>query len=434
MAEPEGTKEVVIPVDTPVTLDVLKSVLASEREENQAAFVKVATAEIEKLRQPDRSVLDGVGGTTEHPEGERSDIRIARNQPTDPLYRRLHAGNPVLREYRNADLDHWMAYWVRGLTQKNREALRIADDKLAALSGRNQRATTLEGVLDVSDPTAILDGTGGHLLPQEMANIVMIARDEAAVLPGLVQPFQMTGPTLRIPTAAAVTSAMTAEGSTAAQGEPTFVTELLKAQKLQAFMKASVEMLADSPFNLVNVYTVRAGASIGAVEDVQICTSNGTAPNISEAIAGGNVAEATTTVLIYEDLVTLYFALGKAYRRNAVWLGNSVTLTLVSQLVDSQSRPVLSFPGSANVSTDVPGAIGTIFNKNVFEVPLADGTLLFGDVTGYAMGRRSNIEAAVSDQVDFASDLVNFKFTERFDGRITDDVAMKQMADLATVA
>ena len=87
------------------------------------------------------------------------------------------------------------------------------------------------------------------------------------------------------------------------------------------------------------------------------------------------------------------------------------------------------------VGDSAPSIVGTVFGRPVYEVPLANGTLLFGDVRqGYAFGRRSGIEASVSEHVSFASDLVDFKFTQRVDGRIVDDVAMKQMAGLATVA
>ena len=429
MTDSEGTTQAEEQEQT-LTLEGLQSVLASEREAQSAEFAKVVDSKIEALRSPDRSVVTELGIGNSDPGEQSSEVRVSRNQPTDPLYRNLYNEKPAVREFRNADRDHWIAYWIRGLTQKNREAMAIAGDRLAELSGRNARAETLEG--DVSG-TALLDGSGGHLLPQEMASVVSIARDNAAVLPGVVQNFQMTSATLRIPTAGAASVAMIAEGSAASADEPTFATDLLKAQKCQVRMRASIEMLADSPFNLVNIYTERAGTAIGAEEDTQICTSDGAAPNISEAISGGNVAETTGEQLAYADVPKLYFSVGKAYRPNAVWLGGAVVLELLSGLKSDSGQPTLSFPGAANVVGDVPGATGTIFGRPVYEVPLASGRLIFGDPASYAFGRRDGIVATVSDQADFASDLVSFKFTERFDGRILDTVGLKQFSGLATL-
>ncbi|GAG38709.1 unnamed protein product, partial [marine sediment metagenome] len=85
--------------------------------------------------------------------------------------------------------------------------------------------------------------------------------------------------------------------------------------------------------------------------------------------------------------------------------------------------------------TDVasPNAIGTVLGRPIYHVPLTAGTLLLGDLRGYGFVRKGGIEAKISTEVGFATDTVQFKFTERADGRIIDDVAMKQAADLATL-
>lgn len=426
----------VLPDPTPPNTggDGLEEMFLAAIAKRDAKRIESWKAELAKLAEPDRTTVTAITETERATPATREHPPIvSRWQPTDRIYERIYRDTPAVRKFRTADLDHWYQHWFRGAVNRDRVAVLVAQNKIEQILGR---ATTLEGALDASDPTAILSGTGGHLLPQGLSDVVQIARDLEAVLPSLVAIKEMTGPTLRIPTQGAVTAAMAAEGATASQGESTYATELLKAQKMSATMKVSVEMLADSPSNFVSDVAQRAGAAMGALEDVQICTTNGTAPNISEAIAGGNVNEATSTVLIYEDLVTLIFALTKPYRRNAVFLGGTVVCTLLSKLMDGNDRPILSFPTQQpNVITDTPGAIGSIFGKPVFEVPLAAGTLIFGDVRqGYAMGRRSGITMATSEHFEFTSDLINIKFTQRFDGRIVDDVAMKQMAGLATVA
>lgn len=434
MTEPTTVEE------TPLTMEGLKDLLASERQASIDATTALVESRLDELSTPDRSTVESLGiGNTPHPMDDTSTTIVSRNQPNDSLYARIIKRTPELADWRSPDQDYWGREWLLGMAQNDSHKRVEAEDKLVKINARV--GTNLIGDLDVSDPTAVLGGNAGHLLPQNVAALVNIAKDAVSVLPGLVMPLQLTSGTLRVPTAGAATAAMVAEGSTTSNLTPPFASEMLTPHKAQAFMKASVELIADSAFNVMSIYAQRAGTSIGALEDVQIATSNGTAPNITEALSGGNINEATTTVLIYEDLVTLFFALAQVYRTNAVWAANSVTLTLLSQLMDGNDHPILSLPGAvAPTTSGVGGAaeaglIGSVFGKRVYEAPFVDGTLIFGDLgAGYGFGRRSAIVAESSTHADFASDLVQFKFTERIDGRIIDTVAIKQMADLATVA
>ncbi len=380
-------------------------------------------------KTPDRSELEKIhGDKPETPEGPI----VSRHQPSDPLYRRLHTTFPAIAEWRTPDQDQWNAEWLRAFVRGDTTGMKYASAKSDQAAGI--RATTLGEGLNATSDTAITTGSGGHVLPQSMANVVSIARDAAAVIAPLCTNFTTSGLTLRVPTAGAITADTVAEQASGAQAEPTFASEMLILHKIGARCIASDEMLEDSAFNLMGIYAQRAGEGIGTCEDLQICTTAGTAPDLTEAIAGGNVDELSTTEVYYGDLVTLFFALGKAYQPSATWLAGTVVLTLLSQMTDSNGQPTLKLPSqAATVVSDVPGAIGTIFGRPVYHVPLADGTLIFGDIRGYGFVRKGGIVAKMDTSVGFATDTVQFKFTERVDGRIIDDVAMKQMAALATV-
>jgi HK97 family phage major capsid protein len=365
--------------------------------------------------------------------GENERI-ISRHQPTDPLYRNLHRTQPAYREVRTPDLDHWNTQWLRGFLARDMATMKMATAKANEAAG--YRATTLEGVLDVSDPTAIVDGTGGHLLPQPFADVVEIARGAASVVAPLCTNFTTTGATLRVPTAGAVTADTVAEGASGAQGEPTFTSEMLILHKIGVRMIASDEMLDDSAFNLMDLYGRRAGEGIGVAEDTQILTTGGTSPDLTEALAGGVVTSATTTVMIYEDLNTLFFALGKAYQPNATWLAGTLVMTLLSNMMDGNDHPILKIPSNAPtpVTDATPQAIGTVLGRPIYHVPATAGVLILGDLRGYAVVRKGGIVAKMSTDVGFATDTVQFKFTERIDGRIIDDAAIKQTDEIATVA
>ena len=388
----------------------------------------------------DRTPVAAIEGDRQGAEPVRrgNESIVSRNQPTDPLYRSLHNRKPHYRTARDPDQDHWNATWLRAFLAGD-----IVTQRMAEAKGNEalQRATAIEGTLNATHDTSLtMTGaniaTGAHLLPQSYANVVMIAREAAAVVASLCTNFQATGNTLRVPTMGAITAATAAEGAAVAAGEPTNASEMLILHKLGARCIASDEMLADSAFNLMQLYGERAGTAIGAAEDVQICTTNGTSPNFTEAIAGGDVTETTSTELVYEDLNLIFFDLGKAYQPNSTWLAGTVVCRLLSNMVDSNGQPTLKVPSQApGPVTDIasPNAIGTVLGRPLYHVPLAAGVLLLGDLAGYAFVRKGGIEAKISTEVGFATDTVQFKFTERADGRIIDDVAMKQAAGLATL-
>ena len=364
---------------------------------------------------------------------------VSRYQPTDTLYRSLHRQKPHYRTARTPDQDHWNSEWLRAFLRGD-----IVTQRMAAAKGDEAlyRATSIEGTLNATHDTSLtMTGAaiavGAHLLPQSYANVVMIAREAAAVIAPLCTNFTTDGNTLRVPTVGAVTADTIAEGAAGAQGEPLFASEMLILHKLGCRCIATDEMLADSAFNLMTIYGERAGAAIGAAEDLQICTTGGTSPDFTEAIAGGDVTETTTTELVYEDLNLIFFDLGKAYQPNSTWLAGTLVCTLLSNMVDSNGQPTLKIPSQApGPVTDVasPNAIGTVLGRPLYHVPLTAGVLLLGDLRGYGFVRKSGgIEAKISTEVGFATDTVQFKFTERADGRIIDDVAMKQSAGLATL-
>jgi HK97 family phage major capsid protein len=403
-------------------------------EKREEAFLNGLGEQIALLgATPDRTEAADI--TPDGPVQSRGERTIvSRHQPTDPLYRSLHTRQPYLKEVRTPDLDHWNSEWLRAYLAHDSVNMKMAEAKSNEAAGI--RADTLGGALDASDPTAIASGTGGHLMPQAYSNLVQIAREASAVIAPMCSNFTTPGLTLRVPTSGAVTADTIAEGASGAQGEQDFASEMLILHKLGVRMIASEEMLQDTAFNLMQVYGERAGAAIGAAEDVQICTTDGVAPNLTEAIAGGNVDEATTTVLIYEDLNTLFFALGKAYQPTSTFLAGTVVCTLLSNMLDTNGAPILRVPAAAPtpVTDATPQAIGTVLGRPIYHVPLAAGTLILGDLRGYAVVRRPGIFASMSTEVGFATDTIQFKFYERIDGRIIDDVAMKQMAALATVA
>jgi HK97 family phage major capsid protein len=179
----------------------------------------------------------------------------------------------------------------------------------------------------------------------------------------------------------------------------------------------------------------RVGEGIGVLEDTQILTTDGASPNITGALVGGAVTEATATELGYYDLATLFFAVGKAYQPNGTWLAGTLVATLLTNLTDGNGRQVLqTLPLPMGPVSDIttPTAIGTIFGRPVYHVPATAGDLIFGDLRSYGWVQKGGIEAKVSTETGWAADTIAFKFTQRCDGQMLDAVGIKELQGLTT--
>jgi len=248
--------------------------------------------------------------------------------------------------------------------------------------------------------------------------------------------FTATGATLRVPTIGAVTAVTASEGAAPAEANPSAESVMMILTKLGARIILSDELLADSPFNIMQVTGARVGEGIGVLEDTQILTTNGTSPNITGALAGGAVSEATANSLYYVDLATLFFTPGKAYQPNGVWLAGTLVCTILTNLTDGNGNQVLqtgNLPMGPVTDVNTPTSIGAIFGRPVYHVPATAGDLIFGDLRSYGWVRKGGIEAKVSTDVGFASDTTQFKFTQRCDGQMLDAVGIKEIQGITTL-
>lgn len=349
------------------------------------------------------------------------------SSPTEPLYRRM---SDEEREWRNPDSDHWMAEWLRGHVYGDRGQKLQANAKLVEMFGR---ADVTEGVADASGGFAT--GTGAELLPRPLENVVFIARDRVAKMRRFATNYPMTSQEHNIPTQAAMTAAMVAEGSTAAQGEGAVAQVPLIARKAQVKAVATREILADAAVSLVNIFARRGGGALGVLEDNQFFRlGDGTAPNVTK-ISGTAYNETTSGTIQYSELLTMYYNVAQEYRDNSVWFIAANVLNLMSNLRDGNGRPL--FQGLTDVPgpiSDDPSAVGTVFRRPVYEVPFSDGEIWFGDPAAvYAVGTRQGIEVRASEHVNFASDEVMWLITERFAGNNVDTVAAQVCQGITAV-
>jgi HK97 family phage major capsid protein len=412
---------------------VLAAMVNGVLEKREAALIADIGEQITRLgTTPDRKLAGEVNTPQKVVERGNGSV-LSRWQPTDSLYRTLLACEPQYKGVRDPDQDHWNIEWLRALKANDVMMMRMAEQKS---NEAYCRANLLEGVLDASDPTALTSGSGSGLLPQSFAQAVEIAKGAAAVVGSLCTNFTATGNTLRVPTVTQVVAVQASEGAAVAEANPTVASVMMILTKTGARIILSDELVADSAFNVMTMITPNVGRGIGLKEDTMILQTDGTSPNITGALAGGAVSEATANSLYAVDLATLFFALGKAYQPQATWLAGPLVATILTNLTDGNGNQVLQQGGMprgpvGDVNTSV--SIGNIFGRPVYHVPAVAGDLIFGDLSGYGIVRKGGIEVKVSTEVGFASDTVQFKFTQRWDGQMLDAAAIKEIQGITTL-
>lgn len=425
--------EVKPPVNKGVT-QVATMITAAIRQNEEQNLKELASEVALMAASPDRSAaaLIHEDGPVQ-PVGRGNGGIVSRSQPTDPLYRTYLRQHPQYAEVRDADQDHWNIEWLRGIRSNDvvlQQTARVKSNEAY------KRANLLEGVLDVTSPTALTDGSGSGWLPQSFSQNIDIAKGAVAVLGPLCTNFTTAGNTLRVPTTDAVVAVQASEGAAPAEANPTVASVMMILTKTGARIILSDELLADAAFNVMTMIAPNVGRGIGLEEDTQILTSNGASPNITGPLAGGEVSEATANSLYFVDLATLFFALGKAYQNSGTFLAGTLVATILTNLTDGNGNQVLQprdMPMGPVTDLPIAGAIGKIFGRPVYHVPATAGDLIFGDLASYGIVRKGGIEVKTSTEFGFDTDTVQFKFTQRWDGQMLDAAGIKEIIGITTL-
>ena len=412
----DGEREAVERSAFGATLD---NIIAAERSTWEAGQLE----ELKKYKTPEKVEKTDKGRAIQLLDRKGEEVHRLM-APTEQLYVRMSTQE---RQWRSPDADHWMVEWMRGQVKNNDARMSRAHAGLEQIYGR---ALMTEGLAGAGG--AVSDGTAGELIPRPLEQVILIARDRVSKMRRFASHIVMTRQQHNVPTAAAMTAFMTTEGATATDGSPAIAQVPLIARKGQVTALMTVELMADSAINVMNMIATRGGGALGELEDDQFfADGNGTAPNVSAFLSGTAHAEDTATEFNFADAVDMYFSVNQIYRPNAVWFISGDVMKFIALLLTGapEKQFWLDQTGSPAPITDDPTAEGTILRRPVFEVPLTPGTVWFGDPSAsYTVGTRAGLTSSMSEHVKFDVDQIMWKLTQRFDGNNVDHLAAAQVA------
>lgn len=237
-----------------------------------------------------------------------------------------------------------------------------------------------------------------------------------------------SGESLRIPTYTAYsTAAQYAAGSAISDSEPTFSSVLLQPYKQAFIVKIANELLDDAGFDIQSVIAEQAGNAIGyQVNDLATVGTGTVEPEGIVEAAGSGVTAGTTNAFTADDLITLAYSLDGAARRlpGVAFMCNTATLGFIRRLKDDNNQYIYN---------PVVGGPDTILGFPVVENPamadIATGakSVVFGHMPSYKIVS-TGLEVATSTDAYFANDITAYRFSYRFDGKLTHSAHVKYLA------
>ena len=273
------------------------------------------------------------------------------------------------------------------------------------------------------DARALSEGTdsaGGYLVPNQWMDQLTQGLEDAFIMRNRASIFTTTSGTMNLPTVSAHGSAAwRAEAGAIAESDETFSNVTWGAFSAGRLMKVSEELLADNQYDLQAYITQEYIRSIGAVQEAAFINGDGSSKPTGVVVGSTlGVTAASATAITSDEIIDLYHALGRPYRRTATWVANDSTIKLIRKLKDGDSQ-YLWQPGMAAGEPD--RLLGSPVEASG-DMPAATTglkSLIYGDLSYYYIQDRAGVSVVRLDELYRANGQIGFAATARTDGKLT---------------
>lgn len=267
---------------------------------------------------------------------------------------------------------------------------------------------------------------GGFGVPEQFVTEVLIELPKLTPFtdPSIVRIVPMAKETMRWTKVVSRPSnpSHVAEGGTYSKTKVTFGPITLVAKKIGEIIPFTEEILESNEIAMVQVVAQLVAEAFAFKYNSLVTNGLGTASEPEGVLTNANIAEATWTntddQTKADSLIEVFHTLASQYRSGAIWMMPDALIKMVRKLKDLNG----DYLWVNGFGVTPP----TLLGKPVFENPDMGATaMLFGDFRrGYVIGKKTGMQASQnSSGDDWEADIVNFKFRERWDGRVHDEAA-----------
>lgn len=266
-----------------------------------------------------------------------------------------------------------------------------------------------------------VDSDGGYLVPLEYDTRLIDGLKEENIMRKLATIIK-TGAERKINIAASTpAAAWIDEGGALTFGDATFDQINLDAHKLHVAVKVTEELLYDNVFNLETYILNKFAMALANAEEDAFLNGDGVGKplGIFAATGGGQigVTTASATAITADEVINLIYSLKRPYRKNAVFIINDQTLSILRKLKDGNG----SYLWQPSYQVGEPDSLlGYPVHTSAYVPTVAPGNpvMAFGDFSYYNIGDRGSRSFAELKELYAGNGMVGFVAKERVDGRL----------------
>ena len=272
-----------------------------------------------------------------------------------------------------------------------------------------------------------VDADGGYLVPEEFERDIVRGIDETNIIRSIAKVIT-TANDRKIPIAVGHSVATwTAENAAYTESNPTFGQKQIDAFKLTDLVRVSIELLQDAAFDIEGYIIKEFSYAFGVAEEQAFCVGTGVNQPTGIFTADGGeigVTAGSATAVTIDDVINLVYSLKAPYRKNAKFLMNEATVSLIRKLKDGNGN----YLWQPSVQAGQPDKI---LGYDVFTTPfaptIAGGALAiaFGDFSNYWIGDRGGRTVQRLNELYATNGQVGYVATERVDGKVILPEAIK---------
>lgn len=219
------------------------------------------------------------------------------------------------------------------------------------------------------------------------------------------------------------TGAIIAENTTVGEQDVAFGQLILNAYMYTSkIVKVPLQLLQDSAFNMEQFLARKLGERIGRITNTHFTTGDGASkPNgvVTASTLGITGASGQVDSITYDDLVDLKHSVNRAYRGQAEWMMNDLTVAAITKLVDGQGKPLWAV-GLKEGAPDTILNHPYITNDDMPVMAANAKSILFGDFSNYWIRDVLGITLIRLGERYMDSLQVGFLAISRHDGNLVD--------------
>ena len=310
-----------------------------------------------------------------------------------------------------------------------------------ALYMRHGSNVTAEQAIAIRNAMSTTTTTeGGFTVPAEVASMVI---DKLKAYGGMRESASIlttaTGVAMSWPTSdgTADVGAIVGQNTLVASADVTFGTIGLNPFYYTSNQIAlPLELIQDSAIDVVGYVVDRLATRIARIQNTHFTVGAGTTlPDgiVPKSATGKTGTTGQTLSVIYDDLVDLKHSVNRAYRKNAKFMMNDLSVAVVSKLKDTTGRPIWEYSTQVGAPDTLLGHAVQI-NDDMAVMTANAKSILFGDISKYTIRdvAGTTVLRRFDDSAFALKNQVGFAGWTRSGGNLLDTAACRVYANSAT--